>query len=173
MPRRLEPNHPLRLMFAGLVEQVFMSELGIADTRLTAYLAEVLSEFIHMDQIFRMRAIDGQAIRDISRVEADAFLGPDGDTRLRRRIVHQYIGDFTLFWIGVYPESLRPRLAGVDRLNEYLLQGKRGYGIASELEDPELDPPSEVLRQLSEEFESCVHGLRLVRGCWENADNSN
>lgn len=173
MTRRLEPDHPLRKLFDGLVEQVFMAELGIANTRLTAYLGEILSDFIHMDQIFRMRSIDGQAIREISRLEAEAWLGPHTDDRLRRRVVNQYIGDFTLFWIGVYPESLRPRLAGTDRLNEYLLQGKRGYGIASELDDPDLDPPSDVLRQLSEEFESCAHGLRLVRSQWENVDGLN
>ena len=85
-----------------------------------------------------------------------------------KREIHRHIGDFTLFWTGVYPETLRPRgQSDVDRLDVYLRTGKRSYGIASELTPAGVQPPPEVLAQLSEQFECCVHGLHLVRAGWE------
>jgi hypothetical protein len=60
----------------------------------------------------------------------------------------------------------------VDRLHEYLVRGRRSYGIASELTDGSADPPADVLRMLSEEFESCVHGLRRVRDGWSQTEST-
>lgn len=166
MTSKIGKDHPLRRLFDGLVEQVFMAELGICDPRLTGYLGELLAELVHIERIYRMRDVDGRVIRQVSRVEAEARLGESCAASDRDRIVHLYIGDFTLFWAGVYPESLRAR-KGLDRLADYLLQGRRSYGIASELSRPGQCPESDLLRQLSEEFEACVHGLRLVREGWE------
>lgn len=169
MNTSLPNDHPLRRMFAGVVEQVFMVDLGICDPPLTGYMTSVLSDFVHVDQIFRMRSVDGQAIREVSRMEADAYLGPEVQASQRNCLVNRFIGDFTLFWTGVYPEALRSRAAG-DRLREYVLQGKRSYGIASELAPSDSQPPPALLRELSDRFEHCVHGLHLVRQSWQRAN---
>lgn len=171
MESRVPNNHPLRRMFRGLVEQVFMTELGICDPNLTDYLGRLLGDFVHVDAIYRLHDVDGEVIREISRVEADARLGPDVDDAQRRRIVNRYIGDFTLFWTGVYPESLRERRRGINRLHDYVVQGRRSYDIASELSVDNSEPSAVLLRKLSVEFESCVHGLHLVREGWR-ADGS-
>jgi hypothetical protein len=170
MISKLPPDHPLRQMFNGLVEQVFMTEIGICDTRLTDYLGELLSEFLHVDAIYALHTVDGEVIREISQAEAEAYLGPEISGTSRTRLINRFIGDFTLFWTGVYPEHLRPRRAGADRLREYVLRGRRSYGIASELSDANSDPPGRLLRLLSEEFESCVHGLHRVREGWLRAN---
>jgi len=170
MVSRIARGHALRRLFDGLVEQVFMIEMGICDTRLTGYLSALLNDFVHIDVIYRLHTVDGEVIREVSQAEADAYLGPEIDDTARTRLVNRYIGDFTLFWTGVYPESLRPRCAGVDRLREYLLRGRRSYGIASELSGEHAKPPAALLRRLSDEFESCVHGLHLVREGWEQLD---
>jgi hypothetical protein len=164
---KIPQSHPLRRLFGGLVEQVFMTEMGICDTRLTDYLSALLSEFVHVDAIFRLHTVDGEVIREVSRVEAEAYLGPEVDGTLRARLVNRYIGDFTLFWTGVYPEGLRCRAGRTDRLHEYLLQGRRSYGIASELSTDQAEPPAALLRRLSAEFEACMHGLHLVREGWQ------
>lgn len=171
MQSNVPPNHPLRRLFRGMVEQVFMTELGICDTRLTDYLSAMLGDFVHVDTIFRLHDVDGGVIREISRAEAEAYLGPHVSASARRRLVNRYIGDFTLFWTGVYPESLRLRRRGADRLHQYVAQGRRSYGIASELSENDTDPPAELLQKLSEEFESCVHGLHLVRESWRLGDS--
>lgn len=164
----MDPQRELRKLFAGLVEQAFYADIGICLPSLTDYLSDMLADFLHVDEIYRMRAAGGEPIRDLSRVRADADLGPDVDQASRVRVVNKYIGDFALFWTGMYPETLRPRRHyGVDRVREYTLQGKRGYGIASALSDAGDVPPGELLRVLSEQFESCAAGLYLVRKSWE------
>lgn len=167
MNPEITPGHPLHQLFSGLVEQTFMAELGICDPGVTDYVSHLLTDFVHVDRIYRMRTVNGEAIREISRIEAEAQLGPGLTPAARERLVHRYIGDFTLFWAGVYPENLRPRHAGVDRLREYVLEGKRSYGIASELTRGEDVPPAAVLQQLSAQFEYCIHGLHVVRAGWQ------
>jgi len=168
MISNIGPDHPLRKLFSGLVEQVFMTEIGICDTRLTDYLSNMLGDFIHIDAIFQLRTVTGDQIREISRAEAEAFLGPEISGTHRTRMINRYIGDFTLFWTGVYPECLRTR--GVDRLREYIVLGRRSYGIAGELSDDRSAPPGNLLLMLSEEFESCAHGLHLVREGWRQIE---
>lgn len=154
-------------MFGGIVEQVFQAEIGICNPRVTDYLSDLLADFVHVDQIYRLESVDGHAICEVSRMEADARLGSAADQECRKKVINRYIGDFTLFWTGVYPEYLRLRRRGPDRLREYLLQGKRSYTIASSLANPDDEPPGALYRQLSEEFENCMHGLHLVRTSWE------
>ena len=167
-------GNPLRRLFDGLVEQVFMVEIGICDMDLTTYLGELLADFVHVDRIYRLQTVDRQVIRDISQMEALADLGPKVNETRRRRLVNRYIGDFTLFWTGVYPEHLRPQHRGeANRLEPYLWMGKRSYGIASELSGARDRPPAAVLQHLSEQFEYCVHGLHLVREEWERLGREN
>jgi hypothetical protein len=82
-----------------------------------------------------------------------------------RREYYRHIGDFALFWTGVYPEALNaPGMrACKDHLVSYTAQGKRGYWKASEYADDE----APVLRRLAEQFEVCALGLREVRREWE------
>lgn len=164
---QISEDHPLRRMFHGLVEQVFETDLGICNPRLADYVGDILVEFVHVDRIYRAHGVDGSAIRDLSRIEARSLLGDSAPDSEHRRLMNQYIGDFTLFWAGVYPEALRPRHAGVDCLAAYLKRGKRSYEIASELSDDRSKPPPALLRELSQEFEACVHGLHLVRENWQ------
>ena len=167
MRSKIPKGHPLRKLFDGVVEQVFMTEVGICDPRLTGYLSAMLSDFVHVDAIYRFHTVDGDAIRDVSRLHVEAYLGPDVAGTERTRLINRFIGDFTLFWTGVFPEMLRPRLGDVDRLHVYLAQGKQSYGIAGELSHDDANPPGELLRTLAEEFENCVHGLHLVRESWQ------
>jgi hypothetical protein len=100
--------------------------------------------------------------------EADERLGG------ARREVHQHIGDFTLFWTGVYPEALRQQKgrAKADQFGDYCVHGKRAYLIASSIEvDDSANPPNEVLERLSTQFEMCAYGLREIRREWERLDD--
>jgi hypothetical protein len=102
-----------------------------------------------------------------------ATLGDDADEHERRRMFHRHVGDFTLFWTGIYPENLRRmrRRQSPDALISYFEQGKRSYDLASQLSDDETRPPARVLRRLSDDFEYVVYGLGLVRRQWEQSDN--
>jgi hypothetical protein len=162
-----KPDHPLRRLFAGLTEQAFMTTLGMADPRLTDYLSEMLSRFIHMDSLYRLHNTKGRKLEEVAEmmIEAEA-MPPEGRTR---REVHRHIGDFTLFWTGLFPEALK-KLRSVfsrDHFVDYCQQGKRSYYIASTFEDAPYKDEAPVLRRLSQEFELCAFGLRQVRREWD------
>jgi hypothetical protein len=163
------PDHPLRRLFSGLTEQTFMATLGVADPPLTDYLSGLLSRFIHFDAIYRLRNLAGRRLEEVADMVCEAeAMPPEGRTR---REVHRHIGDFTLFWTGVYPEALRrPRSAlRKDHFIDYCAQGKRSYYIASTFADEPYRDEAPVLRRLSEEFELVAYGLTHVRREWEKA----
>jgi hypothetical protein len=161
------PDHPLRRLFAGLTEQTFITTLGVADPRLTDYLSGLLSRFLHVDAIYRLRDARGKRLEEVAEMMAEAGALPEGRTR---REVHRHIGDFTLFWTGVYPEALERWLRSVlrkDHFIDYCARGKRSYWIASTFAEDEYREEAPVLRRLSEEFELCAYGLGQVRRQWE------
>lgn len=159
---------PIHRFFSGLAEQTFEARLGVVDPPLVDYIAELLVRFVHCDAIYRVRNLAGRRLDQVGEmlIEAEARVGNP------RREVHRHIGDFTLFWTGVYPEALS-RLQHeqkIDHLLEYRREGKRAYYIASTLPDEEHTADSEVLQRLSHEFELCEYGLRELRREWERRD---
>ena len=91
-------------------------------------------------------------------------LPPEGRTR---REYHRHIGDFALFWTGVYPEALNRSRGTRDALVNYTLQGKRGYLLTSRITADRAPDEADLFRRLSEQFEVCAVGLREVRREWE------
>lgn len=170
--RTIPENHPLRRWFAGLVEESFQREIGLCDPTVLAYLVELLTDFIHTERINTLADGSGRRVEDMVEILVEAEAGPETGSDERRRLYHRHIGDYALFWTGVYPEVLRRTrpCPSRDNLLSYSQQGKRSYGIASELSDDGTEPPARVLRALSEQFEYCVYGLGLVRKSWEQAD---
>ncbi len=167
----ISKNHPLHRWFATLVEISFQEELGIAEPPVLDYLTDLLTEFIHVERINLLRDGSGRKIEDVAAMLSEAELGLSTAPEDRRRLYHRHIGDFTLFWTGVYPENLRrmQRRNSADDLIDYFDQGKRSYAIASNLSTDNTQPPAFVLQRLSDQFEYCVYGLGLVRKQWEEA----
>jgi hypothetical protein len=166
---QMKPEHPLRRLFAALAEQTFLETLGIGDPRLIDYLSALLSRFISMEAVYRLRNTHGRRLEEVADMLFEAeSLPPQGRTR---REVYRHIGDFTLFWTGVYPEALK-RLRSVwvkDHFIDYCEQGKRSYYIASTFADEPYRDEAPVLRRLSDEFELCAYGLNQVRREWERS----
>jgi hypothetical protein len=160
-------DHPLRRLFAGLTEQAFITTLGVADPPLVDYLSLLLSRFVHVDAVYRLRNSKGKRLGEVADMMLEAETLPsEGRTR---REYYRHIGDFTLFWTGVYPEALE-RLRSVmtkDHFIDYCEQGKRSYYIASTFDEDPYRDEAPVLRRLSAEFELCAYGLNQVRREWE------
>jgi len=160
-------EQPLRHYFSGLTEQTFMGDLGVADPPLIDYLSELLSRFVHIDSVFKLKSGAGRRLEEVAQMLMEVeHLPPEGRTS---REMHRHIGDFTLFWTGVYPEMLK-KLRSVmhkDHFVDYCEQGKRSYYIASTFEDEPFKDEAIVLRRLSERFELCAFGLTRVRHEWE------
>jgi aminopeptidase N len=161
-------EHPLRRFFSGLTEQTFMTSLGMVDPGLVDYLSLLLSRFIHSDALHRLQAaVTGRRLEEVADMLLEAAaLPPEGRTS---REVHRHIGDFTLFWTGVYPEALRRLRSALrkDHFIDYCEQGKRSYYIASTFEADPYQEEAPVLRRISEQFELCAYGLTQVRKEWE------
>ena len=167
----MSSNHPsvLRRYFAGLADNTFQTQLGVADPPLIDYIADLLTRFIRSEAIFRVRSLAGRPLREVGEMlmEAQARVGS------AKRDVHRHIGDYTLFWTGVYPEALQniKSASSRDRLVDYCAEGKRSYWIASTIEgDSSEVAASETLERLSRQFELCAYGLREVRRVWEERD---
>ncbi|QDT12629.1 hypothetical protein [Planctomycetes bacterium K23_9] len=163
-------SSPLDRFFSGLSEFIFHSKLGVADVQLVDYLSDMMLRFVRVEATYRVRKNNGRPVTEVFQMlcEAEKRIG------LARREVHRHIGDFTLFWSGMYPEQLRrikPEQSR-DGFLDYCHQGKRAYAIAAEIEAGEDRPSSDLLIRLSEHFELCAYGLREVRREWEEGDSS-
>jgi hypothetical protein len=163
----IPPAHPLRRLFAGITEHAFLTSLGVADPPLIDYLSALLSRFVQTDTLYRLRGTHGQRLTEVVAMLAEAEALPaDGTTR---REYHRHIGDYTLFWTGLFPESVNKLEPGCrDRVVNFTALGKRSYRIASAFDDDRFRAEAPVLRRLSDEFELCAYGLREVRREWED-----
>jgi hypothetical protein len=162
MTRGLPETHPLHRLFRGLTESTFLDELGIGDPKLVGYVADLLARFVPSSEIWKVRDATGARINRVAAMVAEAESSADDE---RRRECHRHVGDFTLFWTGVYPEALDKLRAidSPDHLISFQEQGKRSYYLASTLTSEQ----SDVLLRLSVEFEACAFGLSRVRREWE------
>jgi hypothetical protein len=162
------PPEALRRFFAGLTEFAFETRMGVADTQLVDYLTDLLVRFVRHDALLGLRNLSGERLDAVAvmLLEADARIGD------ARRKAHRHIGDFTLFWTGVYPETLRSSRHGKshDYFHDYCEHGKRAYRIASTVPLGQPDEEADVLERLSHEFDLCAYGLGEVRREWERRE---
>ena len=132
---------------------------------LTNYLVDLMVDFTHVDRLRAIRHARGKRLDQVAAMVAVMSDDLPADPVERDRTMYRRIGDYTLFWAGVYPEHVRsahPSRSG-DVLLDYVSQGKRSYLIVSRLADEDDAPPPSLFRHLSEDFEFCLYGLGLVR----------
>lgn len=158
----------VRRFFAGVTEYVFQTRLGVADPPLVDYISELLSRFLRSEDVYAVRSTRGDRLTQVADMLEEAT-HRQGDAK---RQLHRHIGDYTLFWTGLYPEvaDRMQRSSGKDVLLDYRAQGKRNYLIASTIPVEREQAPSEVLERLSDCFDICTYGLQEVRKAWEEDD---
>ncbi len=155
----------LRRLFAALTEHTFQTELGVADPPLTDYLTELLVRFARSEAVTGYRDAEGRRLTQV----VDMLQEAEHRHAKPRRELLRHIGDYTLFWTGVFPEAL-PRLQAPDRkdhLISYEQQGRTSYLIASRFEEQPFEEEAPVLRRLSEEYDLCREGLNRIRKEWD------
>jgi len=162
----LTSEESLRRLFAAMTEQTFQVDLGVADPPLIDYLVDLLVRFVRADSVFRVRDTEGRRLEEV----ADMLMEAEQRQARPQREIYRHIGDFTLFWSGVFPEALAKRKAPhtKDHLIDYCQQGKKSYLMASTFVEEPFEEEAPVLRRLSSEFELCSYGLSRVRHEWEN-----
>lgn len=169
MPQSISPNHPLSQLFESLVEHSFTRVLQEHEPRVLAYMVNLLVRFAHIDNLYCIRDAQGRVLHAVADMLQEGDVLMNATSFAREREVHRHIGDFTLFWSGVYPEAL-PRIRhslSKDTLIDYVQQGKRSYYIVSTFEEGDWATEAPLFRKLSERFELYMFGLNLVRQGWE------
>jgi hypothetical protein len=161
-------HHPLRRLFRELVERRFFSDLHVRDQHVAGYVSNLLTDFLHVDSLYRLRNARGRRLDDVGEMllESDP-LGPAGSFE-RERSVRKHIGDYTLFMTGLFPEAVAARrgrraFPRLDLLVDYVKAGKESYSIVASFDQFEYREEAPVFRRLSEQFELCVFGLNLVK----------
>src|ERR1700735_5103520 len=160
-------SHPLRQLFQELVGRHYAEEIGIRDPQVVAYVSHLLTEFCEADQLFKIHDVADRPLADLGEMilESDAVYGP-APSFDRERQVRKHIGDYTLFFAGMFPESInhyRLRRQRLENFVEWVKAGKESYYIVSKFEHFEYAKVAPVFAQLSQKFEDCVYGLNLVK----------
>ncbi|MBW8056051.1 MAG: hypothetical protein FVQ76_12185, partial [Nitrospira sp.] len=62
MASQIPEHHPLRRLFGALTEKSFAETLGWPDLKVTEYVSNLLVEFTHTDQLYRIRNQQGKRV---------------------------------------------------------------------------------------------------------------
>jgi hypothetical protein len=129
-------EHSLRQLFHEVVSECYDSHLGLRDAEISSYVADLLTEFCHAENVYRIRDAAGNPVREVGEMllAADPVHGTAssfGEERERRK----HIGDYTLFFTGMYPESMH-RWGERQRESffEMVQAGKESYYIVSQFD---------------------------------------
>lgn len=163
----ISESHPLQDLFQDLVGRHYAEEIGIRDPQVVAYVSHLLAEFCETDQLFKIRDAANRPLDDLGAmlVESDPVYGP-APSFDRERQVRKHIGDYALFFTGMFPESvnhLRLRRHRLENLIDWMKAGKESYYIVSKFEDFEYAKVAPLFANLARNFEGCVYGLNMVK----------
>jgi hypothetical protein len=160
-------THSLQELFQDLVGRHYAEEIGIRDPQVIAYVSHLLAEFCEADQLVKIRNVFDHPLDDVGEMllESDPVYGP-APSFDRERQVRKHIGDYTLFFAGMFPESinhLRLRRQRLENFVDWMKAGKESYYVVSKFEHFEYAKVAPLFANLSRNFESCVYGLNMVK----------
>ena len=160
-------SHPLQQLFIELVGRHYAEEIGLRDPQIVNYVAHLMAEFCDAEQLFKIRNAGGQPLTDVGEMllESDPVYGP-APSFDRERQVRKHIGDYTLFFTGMFPESInhfRLRRHRLENFVDWIKAGKESYYIVSKFDVFECKKVAPLFQQLSAHFEDCVYGLNMVK----------
>ena len=165
--RMIPESHPLQQLFVELVGRHYAEEIGLRDPQIVNYVAHLMAEFCDVEELFRVRNTEGRPLTDVGEmlVESNPVFGP-APSFDRERQLRKHIGDYTLFFTGMFPESInhfRLRRHRTENFVDWIKAGKESYYIVSKFEHFEYAKVAPLFANLSQNFEQCVYGLNLVK----------
>jgi hypothetical protein len=133
-----------------------MGQVHHRDSQVVKYLADLLTEMAHADNLNRITSESGERLQYLSEMllESASQMSPHA-----RHACFKHVGDLALFNLGLFPEHLTYGRRLVS-LGYYAAQGRRSYSLAAE---SEYNRETVVLRKLSDQFETCVAALHWVK----------
>ena len=98
-------GHPIKQLFRTLAERG-LNQAELRDQDLLLYLADLLVEFMFIENLYRMRDLEGGRLEYLVDMQQQAMESEMPD----KKNYYKHIGDYSLFTLGMFPESLaRPR----------------------------------------------------------------
>src|SRR6266536_1141736 len=160
-------RHPLRQLLEEKIAYCFGGDVGLRDQEIWAYLANLLTEFCDTRNLYALKNAQGRSLDDVGEMllESDPIFG-EALSFDRERQVRKHIGDFTLFFGGMFPEAInhfRLRRERLEGFVDWMKAGKESYYIVSKFEHFEYAKVAPLFAMLSQHFEQCVYGLNLVK----------
>ena len=171
----IQKGNPLRKLFRNALA-FGIKHNPIERVEVAEYIEEqILCEFIHTDNLYRIRDVSGRSLEDMADLLAEGNVLLNARSFEREFQVHKHIGDYTLFMLGMFPTTLTMRrgkefilgrlvVPGASLSDQYMLQGRRSYKIASEFTHGDL------FLELSSNFPLYKNILELVRIYLETED---
>ncbi len=159
-------EHALRQLFHRTVSDCYSEHLGVRDVEVTSYIADLLTEFCVVENLYSIRDADGKPVKEVGQMlaAADPINGSAPSFDAERK-VRKHIGDYALFSTGMYPEAVqRSKFAGDTSFLEMVRTGKESYYIVSQFNLFEYQNEAPFFGRLAEEFETYMYGLTKVRG---------
>jgi hypothetical protein len=166
----LAGHQSLKGLFEEVIHRNFQENVHLGDRDVMEYVADLLVRFNRTEELYRIRDARGQTLEGVGEMLIASNPHLEGASFDAEREVRKHIGDFTLFFAGLFPEAInqwRLRRARLDALLDYIETGKESYFIVSEFNQFEYRESAPLFRKLSEEFERCVFGLHLVKRDFE------
>jgi hypothetical protein len=160
-------SEPLEQFFLELVGRRYAEEIGIRNPQIVNYVASLLAEFCDAKQLFKICSVTGKPLYDVGEmlIESNPVYGPAPSFDHERQ-VRKHIGDYTLFFTGMFPESInhfRLRRSRLESFVDWMKAGKESYYIVSKFEYFEYAKVAPLFATLSQNFEQCVYGLNMVK----------
>jgi len=155
MKAPISRDHPLYLMFRELVQTNIQRHVESRDAEeVERYLTELLLEFLHTDAIFAIRDRTGQPIVSVIEMIGEGDVRLRADSFEREREVHKHVGDYILFWSGIYPDFLRHiKVASIcDIACDYTRVGQESYRVVSSFAHGAFADEAPMFRKLSDGF---------------------
>jgi hypothetical protein len=160
-------SHVLREFFLEVVSRHYAETIVLRDQEVSGYVANMLTEFCEDDQLHKIRDAAGRPLNDVGEMllQADPIYGP-APSFDRERQVRKHIGDYTLFFTGMFPESINGKRLHRSRLEsfvDFIKAGRESYYIVSKFDCFEYAKVAPLFRKMAENFEECVVGLNMVK----------
>jgi hypothetical protein len=126
------------------------------DAELMTYVTGLLVDFAHTDNLYRVRDAQGRRVEYLFDMQLESQRGDAAHTRDTQK----HLGDYALFIVGMFPESLQRRRRAISP-SYYVTQGKQAYTTVSEMDSPR--PSAALFRKLAAHFETCVWALNVEK----------
>jgi hypothetical protein len=159
-------SNPLHQLFTEIVGRNY-DYVGVSSSEIQGYVATMLTEFCEAENLFKIKTSAGRPMHDVGEMllESDPVYGP-APSFDRERQVRKHIGDYSLFFTGMFPESInwsRLRRSRMDNLVDFVKAGKESYYIVSKFEYFEYAKVAPLFRRMARDFELLVYGLNQVK----------